>query len=294
MLQTLTDEIESMIESTIQMLPAFAIGVVVLTITWFIARGASRIAKRLIGSTELRPSLQELVETLVRLGIWTVGLLLISLVVFPNFDPAGLIAGLGVGAVAIGLAFQDFFENFLAGVMIMLREKMQLGDVIESNGILGTVEHISLRESHIRAFSGELHVVPNSQLFKNPVEIWTDAPLRRFQVVIGVAYDTDLDDASEVLEKAVKSCELVNKDKPVQVLADNFNSSSVDFLVRWWAASSGSEAVDNRDQVLRAIKRGLDNAKIEIPFPYITHTFKEQVPLGHEVGEEVGETAQPE
>lgn len=274
-----------MAESTVEMLPAFVIGIILLVITWVLARSASRIAKKLIGSTELRPSLQALLETLVRLGIWTVGLMIIALVIFPNFNPAGLIAGLGVGAVAIGLAFQDFFENFLAGVMIMLREKMQIGDVIESDGILGTVEHISLRDSHIRAFSGELHIVPNSQLFKNPVEIWTDAPFRRFEVVIGVAYDTDLDDASAVLEKAVKSCDLVNKDKPIQILADNFNSSSVDFLVRWWAASSGSGAVDNRDQVVRAIKRGLDNAKIEIPFPYITHTFKEQVPLGEEVGE---------
>ena len=285
MLQTLEDQLTSMAESTVEMLPAFVIGIILLVITWVLARSASRIAKKLIGSTELRPSLQALLETLVRLGIWTVGLMIIALVIFPNFNPAGLIAGLGVGAVAIGLAFQDFFENFLAGVMIMLREKMQIGDVIESDGILGTVEHISLRDSHIRAFSGELHIVPNSQLFKNPVEIWTDAPFRRFEVVIGVAYDTDLDDASAVLEKAVKSCDLVNKDKPIQILADNFNSSSVDFLVRWWAASSGSGAVDNRDQVVRAIKRGLDNAKIEIPFPYITHTFKEQVPLGEEVGE---------
>ena len=289
MLQTLTDQLNSMAETTVEMVPAFVIGIILLMITWLLAKSASRIAKKLIGSTELRPSLQALLETLVRLGIWTVGLMVIALVIFPNFNPASLIAGLGVGAVAIGLAFQDFFENFLAGVMIMLREKMQIGDVIESDGILGTVEHISLRESHIRAFSGELHVVPNSQLFKNPVEIWTDAPFRRFEVVIGVAYDTDLDDASAVLEKAVKSCDLVNKDKPIQILADNFNSSSVDFIVRWWAASSGSGAVDNRDQVVRAIKRGLDNAKIEIPFPYITHTFKEQVPIGDHVGEPVEE-----
>lgn len=279
MIQRLTDQIRSIGETTVEIIPALVFGAIILAITWLIAKGASRISQRIIGSTELRPSLRALVETLVRLGVWIAGVMLASLVVFPNFNPASLIAGLGIGAVAIGFAFQDFFENFLAGVMIMMREKMQIGDVIQSDDIVGTVEFISLRESHIRSFSGELHVVPNSQLFKNPVEIWTDLPLRRYEVVIGVSYDTDLDHAGDVIEKAVKTCDLVNKEKPIQVLADNFGSSSVDFLVRWWAASSGSETVENRDQVVRAIKRSLDDAKIEIPFPYITHTFKENVPV---------------
>jgi len=279
MLQTLKDQIYSTTEATVALIPAFVLALILLGITWLIARGASRIATKITGSADLRPSLSALMETLVRLGIWTVGTIIAALVVFPNFNPAGLIAGLGVGAVAIGLAFQDFFENFLAGVMIMLREKMQIGDVIKSGDIHGKVEFISLRETHIRAFSGELHVLPNSQLFKNPVEIVTDLAKRRFEVVIGVSYDTDLDAASKVIRDAVEACNLVDKEQTVYVLADNFNSSSVDFVVRWWAASSGADSALNRDQVIRSIKAGLDAAKIEIPFPYVTHTFKEEVPV---------------
>ncbi|MEL7447175.1 MAG: hypothetical protein AAGK02_15420 [Pseudomonadota bacterium] len=87
------------------------------------------------------------------------------------------------------------------------------------------------------------------------------------------------------MREAVEGVDLIDKDERVDVLADTFNSSSVDFIVRWWAPSSGKEAVLNRDQVVRAIKRGLDEAGIEIPFPYVTHTFKEQVPVGEKVGE---------
>lgn len=280
MLQTVFDQINAMATGAIAALPSIVIAAVILIITWLIARSASRISAWLIGKTDLRPSLRNLIETLVRLGVWIAGAMIAALVVFPNFSPSGLLAGLGIGAVAIGFAFQDFFENFLAGVMIMLREKMQIGDVVKTGDIHGKVEFISLRESHIRAFSGELHVLPNSILFKEPLEVVTDLEERRFEVMIGVSYDTDLDKAGKVLLKAVESVDLVSKDKDVQVLADNFGASSVDFRVRWWAASSGSEAVMNRDQVLRSIKRGLDDAGIEIPFPYITHTFKESVPLG--------------
>lgn len=202
MLQTLLDQINTMAEGFVSSLPAMAIALIILGITWAIAKGATRISARIIGQTELRPSLRNLVETLVRLGVWLGGAMIAAIVIFPNFSPSGLIAGLGIGAV-----------------------------------------------------------------------------------VIGVSYDTDLDEASDVIEKAVRSVDLISPEKDVQVLADTFNSSSVDFRVRWWAASSGTDAVMNRDQVVRAIKRGLDKAGIEIPFPYVTHTFKDRVPVVEELRE---------
>ncbi|MEL7188538.1 MAG: mechanosensitive ion channel family protein [Pseudomonadota bacterium] len=285
MIQILENQIQSMIESAIQSVPALIIATILICLTWAAAKVATRTTDRIVGKTSLRQSLQTLLSTLVKLGIWLTGMMIAAVVVFPGMSAGSLIAGLGVGTVAIGFAFQDIFENFLAGVLIMLREKMRIGDTIEVDGILGKVEHITLRETHIRSFSGELTIVPNSAIFKNSVEIWTDEPSRRFEVSVGVSYDTDLDHAARVMRAAVERCELVDQEQPIQILADGFGSSSVDFLVRWWAPSSGSEAVLNRDEVIRAIKSALDKAEIEIPFPYITHTFKERVPLGEKVGE---------
>jgi small-conductance mechanosensitive channel len=76
---------------------------------------------------------------MTRLLIWLVGLLIAATLVVPGLTPASLFAGLGVGAVAIGFAFQDIFQNFLAGVLIMIREKMRIGDTIECQGISGRV-----------------------------------------------------------------------------------------------------------------------------------------------------------
>jgi small-conductance mechanosensitive channel len=199
--------------------------------------------------------------------------------------PASLFAGLGIGAVAIGFAFQDIFENFLAGMLLMARDKMRMGDVIECEGIVGKVERITLRETHVRSLSRELTVVPNSVLFKNPVEILTDDKLRRHEVVIGVAYDTDLDEAAEVIEKAVKSIDGIAHEEGLDIFAKEFNSSSIDFLVRWFAGSTPRNGWETTDKVVRTVKRALDEAGIEIPFPYMTHTFKERVPLGAEPGE---------
>jgi small-conductance mechanosensitive channel len=285
MLSTLLDQLNDMGTSFVRLLPQLGIAVLVLIVTSILANFATGIADKLIGRTDLRPSLRQLVETMVKLTVWILGLLIAAIIVFPGLTVGTLIAGLGIGAVAIGFAFQDIFENFLAGVLIMVREKMRIGDVIECEGIMGKVEHITLRETHVRALSGELTIVPNSLLFKNPVEILTDNNQRRFEVVVGVSYATDLDVAAEVIRRSVTVVEEIEADKGLDIFAQEFNSSSVDFLVRWWAKSTPRGGWESRDKVVRAIKRGLDEAGIEIPFPYITHTFAVKVPLGEKPGE---------
>lgn len=276
---TLQDQLVDMAEGLVRAIPNMVIALLVLLVTWIAARFAVRIADRLIGGTEIRASLKQLIDTTVRLAIWMVGLMIALIVVMPGMTPASLLAGLGIGAVAIGFAFQDIFENFLAGVLIMVREKMRIGDVIECQGISGKVEHITLRETHVRRLSGELTVVPNAILFKNPVEILTDEEQRRHEVVVGVSYDTQLDHAADVIRRAVEGIDDVLASKGVDIFAQEFNSSSVDFLVRWWAGSTPRDGWESKDKVVRAIKAALDDAGIEIPFPYVTHTFKETVPV---------------
>lgn len=274
---TLRAQLEQMANGFVAALPSIVIALVILLVTWIVARFAVRIADMLVGRSEMRPSLKMLIDTLVRLAIWIIGIMLAAVVVMPSLTPASLFAGLGIGAVAIGFAFQDIFQNFLAGVLIMIRRKMQIGDIIECENISGRVEYISLRESHIRALSNELTIVPNATLFKNPVKILTDDELRRHEIVVGVAYDTDLDRAADVIRRAVEKIQTIEHRRGVEVYAQEFNTSSIDFLVRWWSGSTPKAGWESKDKAVRAIKRALDDAGIEIPFPYITHTFKEPV-----------------
>lgn len=278
-LDILVRQSSDMWEGMVALLPSLIIALLVLVVTWIIARFAVKFADNLTRRTSIRPSLRELIETLVRIAIWVIGLMVALTILLPGLTPASLIAGLGFGAVAIGFAFQDIFENFMAGILIMVREKMRIGDYIECEGVEGRVEQIALRETHIRKLDKELSIVPNSILFKNPVRILTDTQKRRHEIVAGVSYDTDLEQAREVIRKAVRSAEYVDADEGIDVFAREFNSSSIDFTVRWWSGSQPRNMHESRDTVIRAIKRDLDAAGIEIPFPYITHTFKEPVPL---------------
>lgn len=278
-LAVLNNQLRSMAAGFVAALPSIVIALVVLGVTFYAARFAARLAGQAVRHVHMRDTLKELVETLARLGVWIAGLLIAASIVVPGFTPAGAIAGLGIGALAVGFAFQDIFQNFLAGVLIMLRNKMRLGDVIECEGVQGRVEHITLRESHVRQLSGELTILPNSMLFKCPVQILTDEDERRNELVVGVSYDTDLDQAMNTIKDAIAHLASANVDKGIYVYAQEFAPSSIDLVVQWWSSSAPRDLREAKSEAILAIKRSFDVAGIEIPYPYVVNTFKDALPM---------------
>ena len=285
-LQIVSEQLNGLAESMIALLPNFIPAFVILLITGAFAFIVGRVFERLMRRSRARPSLVAAIVKLARIAIWLLGFLIAATIVAPNLTPTKLLAGLGLGSIAIGLAFKDIFENFLAGFLILMRKPMRIGDDIECEGLSGQVEHISIRDTFLRKRSGELILVPNSFIFKNPVKILTDRELRRISIIIGVAYGEDVDKARNVIMEAMLSVEKRDQMRGVDVFAREFNSSSIDFLVRWWADSTPKDEHQSRDEAVAAIKHALDEAGIEIPFPYRTLTFKEPLTIRNYTGPE--------
>ena len=280
----LVDRVNEMMAGFVRALPQLGIALLVILITWIVAKGARRLLDRMLRQADLRRTLINLFETLLGVMVWTIGLLIAATIVFPGVTPANLLALVGLGSVAIGFAFKDIFENFLAGILIMLRKKVNIGDVIECEAVEGRVEQITLRDTYLRHLSNELVLVPNAYLFKNPLKILTDAALRRYEVEVGVAYDVDLDKAAEVISSAVAKVKVVDTNRSVEVFATEFGDNSINFMVRWWAGSTPVEAHASRDQVVRAVKVALDDAGMEIPFPQRTLWFRDALQLAPSTG----------
>lgn len=276
---TVSESLLSIWQGFLGHIPFFAASVVMLLLTWLVATVVGKFARRFARKTTQRPSLQDLLVRLVRIFIWVIGLLFTAMVLFPGLTPAKALGGLGLLSVAVGLAFKDIFENFFAGILILWRFPFEAGDVIECENVSGRVEAVEVRNTAIRRTTGELVIVPNLFLFKNPCEILTDRNKRRFTIKVGVAYGVDLDAAVGVIEEAVGGCELVRDDEPIQVFPHAFADSGIDIEITWWAGSTPLEERKSRGQVVAAVKRALDAAGMEIPFPYRTLTFKEPLSL---------------
>jgi len=282
----LQDQLESTLQTTVENAPGIIAAIVFLFITWVIKKIAVKIFSKVSSSSGMRPSLQQAFKKILVLSIWIVGFLIAAMLAMPGLTPAKLLAGLGVGSIAIGLAFKDTFENLLAGLLLLMREPMRIDDYIECDGVEGQVKRISIRDTYVRRTDGVLTIVPNGHLYTNPLKILTDMDRRRVTIMCGIGYGEDVDEGRSVIKKAVEGVESVSSEKPVQIFAQGFGASSIDFEVTWWTESKPVDVRESRDQVIAAVKRALDDAGIEIPFPYRTMTFSE--PLKIEQAEKEG------
>jgi small-conductance mechanosensitive channel len=276
----LESEIESMATAFFKSLPNLTIALVVVIGALIAGRVVRAFVSAAMHRAHVRDALVTLARNLISIAAWIVGIAIAMTVIFPSVSPSDIIAGLGLTSVAIGFAFKDVFENFLAGVIILGREKLRIGDVIECEDVYGRVENILIRETHVRETDGELVIVPNSYLFKNPVNIETDRGLKRQELVVGVDYDTDMRQAKSVLQEALNSCNTVKQSETKDVQCVSFGGSSIDFKLLWWSGSRPADQRETYDEVAFAVKDALDAAGITIPFPQSTLSFRDEaVPI---------------
>ena len=250
----LIEQLSGWVSAGIAALPRLGIAILVILVTALLVWAIKAIITRLGRRARLRRNLIDVLRLLTGVVVWLAGILVALTVVFPTITPGRALTTLGLGSVAIGFAFKDTFENFLAGLLILLREPFQIGDHVECDGAEGKVEAITIRDTHIRQTDGQLVVVPNAQLFRNAVTVRTDKAYRRTAIMVGVAYGEDVDAARDVIAKATRAVDMVRDDvRDIQVFAKSFGASSIDIEVTWW---TGSEPVDiraSRDKVVAAI-----------------------------------------
>lgn len=277
---TLASQIEQYGHAALDASPRLLAALLVLASTWAVASLIRIIIIRLGLRLRLRRNLIDVLRMLAATAIWLGGILIALTVIFPTITPGRVLTTLGLSSLAVGFAFKDTFENFLAGILILLREPFRIGDHVECDDIEGQVEEITIRDTRIRRTDGQLVVMPNHELFQNPVTVRTDRELRRTTIMCGVAYGENVDEARAVIEDAVRRVDSVRNDvRDVEVFAHAFGASSIDFEVTWWTGSRPIDIRASRDQVVGAVKAALDEAGIEIPFPYSTLTFKEPLRL---------------
>ncbi len=273
------DSLDSMWTDFLEHLPLLIAALVVLVITWLVAKLTLSVVRKTLTRTNLRSSLRALLQQIAYILIWLTGLTIAATVVFPGMTPAKILTVLGLSSIAIGFAFKDIVENFFAGILILWRFPFDPGDFIECEGLTGKVEETTIRMTTIRQVDGQLVVIPNAKLFKSPVRVITSLDTRRTTIICGIAYDEDVAEAREIIEDAVGQCPSVNKDRNIEIFAQEFANSSINFEVTWWTGSTPLEVRQSRNEVVERVKQALDQANIEIPFPYRTLTFKQPVAI---------------
>jgi small-conductance mechanosensitive channel len=159
------------LNTAISLLPNMVLAILIFAGFLFLASAARSVVRRFSQRRQKRRSLGLLLGQLAHVSVVILGVLISLSVVAPSFHASDLIKMLGIGSVAIGFAFQNILQNFLAGILLLLQEPFKLGDLISVTGLEGRVDDIQTRATIISTPDGHRAVIPNAVLFTNPVVV---------------------------------------------------------------------------------------------------------------------------
>jgi len=257
--------IQEMVSEFFGLLPQIAIAIVVFIILWIIASFVSNFVTSIL-TDRANKGVGTAIGRIVKIALLFVAFLFSVAIITPSVGAAQLLQVLGVGSVAIGFAFRDILQNFLAGLLILLRQPFKVGDWIVFGGYEGTVSEISTRSTWLRTFDGHDITIPNGQIFTNPVSVVSKDPLARSQYDVGISYDADIDKAKKVALDILKSNEKTDDTKLPDVGVHALGDSAVVLRMRWWSKTSDMYGL--KQEILQDVKEAYDAKKIGIPYPH--------------------------
>jgi len=242
-------------ESFIGRLPPLAIAAVVFICFYVISKIVGRLIRR--ATKGHRENLGMVFARLISAAIVMFGLLVGLSVVAPSFQASDLIKILGIGSVAIGFAFQNILQNFLAGLLLLWSEPFRVGDEIKVDAFEGTVEEIQPRATIIKTYDARRVVIPNADLFTHAVTVNTALENRRWEYEFPLKDGGDLNRIKSMIVDTVKNVSGVLQDPAPEALVaslDDPQAASFKVRVLWWTkANRQHEMLASYDQVLTAI-----------------------------------------
>lgn len=184
-----------------------------------------------------------------------------------GFEMSQLTIIFGALSVGIGFGLQNIFNNLVSGLILIFSRPIRIDDTIEISNMIGRVNSIGIRSSNVRTFDGAEVIIPNGNLISNEVINWTlSDQKRRINVMVGVAYGSDVRQVSDLLKTILKENDQVMKFPDPLILFDEFADSSLNFKLLFWTANIG-DWMQVKSDVLFDINDVFTKENIEIPFP---------------------------
>jgi len=261
-------EVQKLIDSGYEWVVNFGPKVIGALLIWIV--GAWVIKKvvkgmrTLMGRKNYDESLQIFLMNMLSWGLKV--LLVLAVLGTLGVETTSFAAVIAAAGLAVGLALQGSLSNFAGGVLIMIFKPFKVGDLIEAQGELGVVKEIDIFTTKLSSLENKEIIVPNGALSNGNIINYTSHGTLRVDHVIGVAYETNIKHARDVIMQVLTSNEKVLKEPAPTVNLMELADSSINFAVRPWATPD--DYWDVYFGTLEEIKEALDKSGIEIPYPH--------------------------
>ena len=271
-------EVQEVVDQVIEIVTIYGIDVIgalaILILGWMIAGWIrSAVDKSLSKVPNMDGTLRPFLSKLVR---WIV-LAFVIVAVLNQFgvETTSMIAVLGAAGLAIGLALQGTLSNVASGVMLLILRPFKVGDFISAGSLSGTVVEIGLFTSELKTGDGVYIMAPNSQIWNTTITNFSRNSTRRIDIVVGVAYDDDLDVAQKALQSLMDGQALVLKNPASETMIKSLGDSSVNINMRCWVNTA--DYWDAFWALNKGAKAAVESAGCSIPFPQRdVHLFEDK------------------
>lgn len=264
------------IEAGVLILPNLLLALIVLLITYYSAKFISKGTKLAFSRSIQNRALGNFLTVLIHISINILGLIVAINIL--NLDKAvtSILAGIGILGFALGFALQDMTANLVSGIALVVKDDypFKVGDFIATGSTEGEVLNIDLRSTSLKTISGQHVIVPNKQIYENPITNYSSLRVRRVDLKVGISYGEDLARVEEITMAALKEIPFKVKHEPIQFYFEEFGDSSINFrLIVWVSFNNNMEHYKAKHYMVTQIKKAFNGADITIPFPIRTLDF---------------------
>jgi len=264
----LSGTFQELLQDLLHFIPHLITALITFVASMLLSGVAARWVRRTVKIKIPDPETLQLLSRLVRWAVIIMGTL--AALEQVNFDVTSFIAGLGIAGVTIGFALQDIARNFVAGILLLVRQPFDLGDAVEAAGHTGTVLDITSRDTVLKAWDGEMVVLPNIDVFTSAITNYSKLPHRRRTVYVGLGYGEDVGQATSVFLEAIQGVEGVLEDPAPSLLAEGLGDSALTLAARFWVNQETHDMFGVHSEVVRAIKEIAEKKEVDLPYPVQT------------------------
>ncbi|SDB38342.1 small conductance mechanosensitive channel [Flavobacteriaceae bacterium MAR_2010_188] len=285
-LANLVDKLKAWLNTIVESVPNFILAILVMVLAYFLANYVGKLVGRITNRQIHKKSISTIVTKIVTVIIMVIGLFIALGILNLSKALTSLLAGAGVIGLVVGFALQDTLSNTVSGIIISFRDKIRIGNWVETNGFSGEILDVNLKNFVLKEADNNIVLIPNKAILENPLKNYSLTDKIRVTVACGVGYESDLEQVKFLTTQTIsETFEDPKSPEEVEFYYTEFGDSSINFICRFW--TKGIKAKDKLEATsiaILAIKKAFDKENINIPFPIRTLEFNNRLQLQKEEG----------
>ncbi|TYP75256.1 mechanosensitive ion channel family protein [Aquimarina intermedia] len=267
--KTFSDALVNFYNDFITQLPGIGLGILIIIIGVVIGSWIGRFATSRISNRTHDPLMSRFLGQAIKYSLIVIMIMLALRAAGLGAIATGILTAAGASAVVLGFAFKDIGENFIAGIILAFNRPFDVNDTVEIGDNFGKVKALEFRYTKLKTFDGKDVYIPNSDVLTDPVTNYTEDGFFRWDFIIGIAYEDNIEGAKRTVLEALRKEPNVIEDAEHEnfVIEDELATSTVNLKVYFWVDTKDFRrmALITKGNVVRNVKEALEEAGYYMP-----------------------------